>query len=116
MPTETMQVTVLETTIALLDTTVQGYIDDFYASIDVSYAPDSMRISATLRLTIQNAGTDELVFNLSFDWFEDTAVINTRLKNIFAAFTAGITAMEGASTYTIIQSLSGTILLTLIYT
>jgi len=115
MAVETMAVSYVETTVALLNTTIQGYIDDFYASIDVTYTPSGMRMSSTIRLTIQNAGTDELVFNLSFEWYEDTAVINTRLKNIFAAFTAGITAMEAASSYTTVISLSGTLTLTITY-
>ena len=116
MAEEKMQVSFSETTVALANTTLTGFIDDFYASIDVTYTPVSMKIVASMILVIRNAGGDEEIFKLSFEWFEDAATINTRMKNILQAFTAGITAMEAASSYTTIQTLSGKVVMTIIYT
>jgi len=115
MAVETMQVTYAETTVALLDATIQGYIDDFYASIDTNYTPSAMTLVANLVLTVVNGSSVTLKFPATFTWTEDAATINTRMKNIFAAFTAGLTAMEGASSYTTVTTLGGRVSLKVTY-
>jgi len=113
--TEVMKVGFNETTIALANATVDGYIDDFYASIDVNYTIASIELSILADLTVQNAGSDEEIFRFKFRWFEDDGVLNTVMKNIWAAFTDGLTNMETASSYTTVQSLSGVAIITITY-
>lgn len=115
MAIETLRVTYSETTVALMNSVLDGFIDDFYASIDANYTPSAMNISLVCRLTIQNAGATERVFRSTFDWYEDAATINTRIKAVLAGFTDGITVMEGASSYTTVQTLAGTAILTITY-
>lgn len=115
MSQDRMQVDFHETTVARVDTTVQGFIDDFWASIDVNYTPSAIELTVEFKLVVQNAGGTEKTFRQTLNWFEDASVQNTRMKNIFAAFTAGITAMEGASSYTTVISLSGTAVMKVTY-
>lgn len=111
MPVDRAIYTFNEATVALADTTIDGYIDDFYASIDANYTPDDMSIKVDLIYTVENAGGDEQEFRMIFEWFEDTGVLNTILKNVLTGFTAGLTTMEGASSYTTVVSLIGTVTL-----
>jgi len=116
MAQDAMQVKFAETTVARVNTTVSGFIDDFWASIDVNYTPSEIELFANLKLTVENAGGTEKVFSSSFRWIEDAATQNTRLKNVFVAFTAGLTAMETASSYTTVTELSGSINIKVTYT
>lgn len=111
-----MQVKFTETTVALANTTVQGFIDDFWDSVDVSYTPTAIELFANLNFKVKNAGDVEKTFPASFKWYEDAATQNTRMKAVFAAFTAGLTAMEGASSYTTVTELSGHINMAITYT
>ena len=105
-----------ETTAAAAGVTIQGYIDDFYASIDVNYTPDSMKMSIDLIFTVANAGADQQSFRMICNWFEDAAVINTRLKNVVIGFIASLSNMEGSSSYTIVVSVVGSVALIVNYT
>jgi len=115
MATEVMRVSFNEATIALANTTVDGYIDDFYASIDTNHTIASIELSILADLTVQNAGLDEEVFGFRFRWFEDAGVLNTVMKDIWQAFTDGLTNMEAASSYTTVQSLSGVAIISITY-
>lgn len=107
MAQDTMGVKFAETTVARVNTTVQGFIDDFWASVDTNYTPSAITLVANLVLTVENGSGTEQKCTSSFKWTEDAATQNTRMKNIFAAFTAGLTAMEAASSYTTVTELSG---------
>ena len=98
-----------------MNTSVQGLIDNFYGTVDVSYTPSAMEIRALINFKVQNGSAVEKVFVFNFNWYEDGATINTRLKNIWAAFTAGLTAMEAASTYTTVISISVSAILEVTY-
>lgn len=115
MSDDRMRVDFSETTVARVNTTVQGFIDDFYASVDVNYTPSAMKISADMTLVVTDGATPR-TFRATFNWYEDAVTINTRIKNIFAAFTAGLTSMEGSSSYTTVVTLSGSVILTVTYT
>lgn len=110
MDTETMKVSFADATIALANADIDGYIDDFYNSVDsLGGSPTAMRIVVAATLVIQNAGGDEKSFVLRFSWCEDTAVINTKMKAILQGFTDGVTVMEEASSYTDVQSIFGVV-------
>lgn len=115
MSKDRMNVNFVETTIALADTTMQGFIDDFYASNDVSYTPASMEIQATIAFKVKDGSNVEKTLGFSLQWFESASVINTRLKNIWAAFTAGLTAMEAASSFTTVMTVSVSAMLEITY-
>ena len=113
---DTMRIEVYETALGNFQTSVQGFIDDFWASVDVSHTPASIDLTASIKTVVKNASNVEKTFPSSFRWFEDAATQNTRMKNIFVGFCGGITNMEAASSYTTIVSMSATISISIIYT
>ena len=113
MSEDTMRVTFNEPTVVNVYNAINGFIDDFYAAVDVTHTPASMKMSIHIVVIIQNAGGDEKEFSLNCYWEEDAAVINTRMKNIAIGFIGGITTMEAASSYTTIQRMHGTVALTI---
>ena len=115
MAKDTMSVEFVETDVAKATTTVQGFIDDFWASLDVNYTPSAITLVANLVLTVVNGSSVTLKFPATFKWTEDAEVQETRMKNIFAAFTAGLTAMEAASSYTTVTTLGGRVSLKVTY-
>lgn len=115
MPKEISRVTIKEITVADAVNVAQVHIDNFWAAVDLSHALLSMEITAKIDFTVANASGTEKTFRFTFNWFEDTAVQDTRLQAIYASFGAALTAMEGASSYTTVVSVNGTILMTIIY-
>jgi len=113
MSEDTMRVTFDEPTAVNTYNAINGFIDDFYASVDVTHTPFSMKISIRIIVVIQNAGGDEKEFPLSCYWEEDATVINTRMKAIVTAFILGINSMEAASSYTTVQNMHGSVVLTI---
>lgn len=104
MSKDIMNINFVEATIAAADTMMQGFIDDMWASIDTSHTPSSIELVAEIKLALTNAGGTAVVFPFFFHWLEDAATQNTRMKAIWAAFTAGLTAAEGQSSYTTVGS------------
>ena len=112
---DTMRVDSYESSVANVDTSVQGFIDDFWTSVDNTHTPASIELIAALEITVRNGSNVDKKFPFTFRWFEDAATQNTRMKNIFAAITAGITAAEAASSYTTVLVVEGTVTLNIIY-
>lgn len=105
MSKDVMKIELTEVSVAAATTSMQGFIDDMWDSIDVNHTPSSIELNVVVFVTVSNSVTSK-TFALVFIWYEDASVQKTRMKNIFAAFTAGITAMEGASSYTTVSAVT----------
>jgi hypothetical protein len=112
---DTIRSDFLEPTIAAANTTANTFIDGSWASIDVSHTPTEIQLTAVIKFSVTNGTGVTKIFDLRFTWTEDATVQNTRMKAIWAAFTAGLTAMEGASSYTTVVSVAVNIVLRITY-
>lgn len=101
--------TLEELTVAAMVTAVSTHIDNIWAAVDVSHAPSALELTAYVDFTVSNAGGTSRVLKFIFNWYEDATVQNTRMKEIFGHFATALTAMEGASSYTTVNSLKVTI-------
>lgn len=115
MASQTWSITVNEDTVAKVNTIIEGMIDDFWNYIDANHTPTKISLSANLTFDVENGAGTSQTPTFTWSWIEDGAVQNTRMKNIWNAFATGLTNMEGASTYTTVNSLSGNINLTIEY-
>jgi hypothetical protein len=108
-------ITSVEDTIALAKTTIDSFIDDFWTSIAASHTPTAIELRATITLNMTNGVDPKAMSPIGLYWYEDAAVQNTRMKNIWDAFLTGLSAVEAASTYTTVNSISYTIHLEVTY-
>jgi len=99
-------ITSSEDTIALTSTSLKAAIDAFWTSIAASHTPTAIDLGVHVEMTVRNAGLVQAINRLQCHWYENGAVVNTRIKNIWDGFATGLTAILAASTYSTQISLS----------
>jgi len=98
MSFEVLTATVNETTVAAADTE----LDDLAAAAcDLVATESAVKMTCQGKMTVQDGSSNEKVFSLDIVAYE---VSEAKIKDVIAQYTAAMTAIEGASTYTSVQS------------
>ena len=96
----------VEDTLALVNTTLASFIDDFWASIAASHTPTTIELRVTFSIVSTDGATPRTMSPISFYWYEDAAVQNTRMKAILSDYLTGLAAAIAESSYDTVQSVT----------